>query len=78
MHDEGPPIDPALVGSIVEPLHRGREHHIDESGSLGLGLYIVRRIVRGHRGTVAVASDAATGTTSTVRLPRRAAGAGRT
>lgn len=38
--------------------------------SLGLGLFVVREIVRGHAGTVEVESAAATGTVFTVRLPR--------
>ena len=40
------------------------------SGSIGLGLYIVREIVVAHGGMVEVASTTETGTTFTVRLPR--------
>ena len=37
---------------------------------LGLGLFVVQQIVRGHDGTVEVASTEETGTVFTVRLPR--------
>jgi signal transduction histidine kinase len=40
--------------------------------SSGLGLYIVREVVRAHGGTVEVESDAEHGTTFTVSLPARA------
>lgn len=43
---------------------------------LGLGLYIVREIVRAHDGTVEARSSADEGTVFTVRLPRRPAKAG--
>jgi signal transduction histidine kinase len=38
--------------------------------SLGLGLFIAREIALAHGGSIAVNSNAATGTTFTVRLPR--------
>jgi signal transduction histidine kinase len=47
---------------------------------LGLGLYIVDKIVRAHHGTISVQSSDEAGTVFTVRLPRRTdqpAGAGR-
>jgi signal transduction histidine kinase len=41
------------------------------TGSLGLGLYIAERIVHAHDGHLDVESHEATGTTFTIRLPRR-------
>ena len=38
--------------------------------NLGLGLYIVERIVSAHGGTIDVRSSVAAGTSFTVRLPR--------
>ncbi len=40
-----------------------------ETGSVGLGLDIVRQIVVAHGGTIKVASGEQEGTTFTVRLP---------
>jgi signal transduction histidine kinase len=37
---------------------------------MGLGLFIVEEIAVAHGGSVGVTSDAANGTTFTVRLPR--------
>jgi two-component system NtrC family sensor kinase len=70
VHNEGPPIDAALLPSMFEPFERGRTA---ATGGMGLGLYIVREIVRAHGGSVAVASAAGSGTTFSVTLPVRAA-----
>jgi signal transduction histidine kinase len=66
VHNEGPPIEADLLPEIFEPFHRG---HGGEGGSLGLGLFIVREVVRAHGGEVTVRSRAGEGTTFTVRLP---------
>lgn len=68
VHNRGTPIDPALLPGIFEPFHRGEA----SANGLGLGLYIVREIVRAHGGRVDVSSTAADGTTFTVRLPKTA------
>jgi signal transduction histidine kinase len=68
VHNEGPPIDQALLANLFEPFERGRSA---ASGGTGLGLFIVREIVRAHGGSVAVASDARDGTTFSVSLPAR-------
>jgi signal transduction histidine kinase len=67
VHNEGPPIREELLPEIFEPFHRGQRG--DEGGSLGLGLFIVREVVRAHGGEVTVRSTASGGTTFTVRLP---------
>ena len=71
----GRPIPADALASIFEPLvqavHGGTSGPDGRSKtSLGLGLFVVREIVRGHAGTVEVESAAATGTVFTVRLPR--------
>lgn len=65
----GPAIDPEILPLIFEPLQRGKA---DEHSGLGLGLYIVREIAKGHGGSVeARSSDSET--VFSVWLPRRIA-----
>ncbi|WP_242342422.1 response regulator [Anaeromyxobacter terrae] len=71
VHNDGPPIDPALLANMFEPFERGRTA---ASGGTGLGLFIVRELVRAHGGSVAVTSEAGRGTTFFVTLPARAGG----
>jgi signal transduction histidine kinase len=74
VHNDGPPIEPAELPHIFEPFWRGAPaHQARENGSIGLGLFIVSEIVKAHGGTVEVRSEAGSGTTFTVRLPRSAA-----
>jgi signal transduction histidine kinase len=70
VHNEGAPIPADVLPQMFEPFHRG--HGGGEGGSLGLGLFIVREVVRAHGGSVEVASSAEAGTTFTIRLPSRA------
>ncbi|MBZ4420426.1 GAF domain-containing protein [Myxococcus sp. RHST-1-4] len=67
----GAPIPPELLPRLFEPMTRGVLKEGQSSRSIGLGLYIVRDIVRGHGGSVDVVSSVEHGTTFTVRLPRR-------
>jgi signal transduction histidine kinase len=66
VQNDGAPIAPELLPEVFEPFRRGGAA---PRGGLGLGLFIVREIVRAHGGEVSVESDAARGTTFTVRLP---------
>ncbi|WP_164012719.1 GAF domain-containing protein [Pyxidicoccus trucidator] len=66
----GDPIPPELLPRLFEPMTRGTLKEGQSSRSIGLGLYIVRDIVRGHGGGVDVVSSAEHGTTFTVWLPR--------
>jgi signal transduction histidine kinase len=66
--NQGPPIPPPLLARIFDPFLRGRESH--GRHGLGLGLYIVERIVRAHGGEVAVRSTETDGTTFSVHWPR--------
>jgi signal transduction histidine kinase len=71
----GLPIPADLLPAIFEPLIRapvtGKAEPDERSKtSLGLGLFIVREIVQGHKGTIAVESALDTGTVFTIRLPR--------
>ena len=72
----GKPIPQAKLQVIFEPLVQAPSDasELDERSktSLGLGLYIVREIVRGHGGDITVESSAEDGTVFTIRLPRLA------
>lgn len=59
---------PALLGQIFEPFKRGEAARTTRGG-LGLGLYIVKQIVRAHDGVVTVRSVEGEGTTFEVVLP---------
>jgi signal transduction histidine kinase len=72
VHSSGPVIPAADVPGLFGPFKRLRsgEPIATSTGNLGLGLYIVERIVSAHGGRIDVASSAEAGTTFTVRLPR--------
>jgi K+-sensing histidine kinase KdpD len=70
VHNDGEPIPAELLPTVFEPFKRGERRGGGEGGSVGLGLFIVREIVRAHGGDVEVRSVAGEGTTFTVRLPR--------
>ena len=67
VHNRGLPIPADEIAAIFEPMKR--LHVDDQPGSLGLGLYIARRIAAAHGGTLTVASSTE-GTTFVLRLPR--------
>ncbi|HUQ06808.1 MAG TPA: hybrid sensor histidine kinase/response regulator [Kofleriaceae bacterium] len=67
-HNGGAPIPMDKMEHLFEPFYTsGRQ------GSLGLGLYIVERIVHAHGGSIRAESSADRGTTFIVRWPRQAA-----
>ncbi|MCU1281565.1 MAG: multi-sensor signal transduction histidine kinase [bacterium] len=68
--NRGPTIPPEFVERLFEPFKQGAGSS-DKQRGLGLGLFIVREIVRAHGGTIAVRSldDI---TTFVVTLPRNA------
>lgn len=69
----GAPIPRETCESLFDPLVRGANAGEGSNGyNLGLGLYIVREIVRAHGGSAEVMSDVASGTVFTLRIPRRA------
>lgn len=69
VHNDGAPIPPDKMGRIFHGMTRGSNPDRDRR-HLGLGLFIVDRIVEGHGGTIDVQSSSGSGTTFTVRLPR--------
>ena len=70
VHNRGVPIAPELVPLIFEPFRRGESIPANPNRSLGLGLYIVRRLVDAHEGAVEVQSSVEAGTTFRITLPR--------
>lgn len=67
VHNQGTPIPPEVLPQLFEPMVRGAAP--GASQGVGLGLFIVREIARGHGGAVRVRSDAS-GTAFTIELPR--------
>jgi phosphoserine phosphatase RsbU/P len=73
IHNEGPAIPGELLAEMFDPFKRGAADADQHSDGLGLGLYIVERIVTGHGGAVTVESGPTSGTSFIVTLPRHAA-----
>ena len=73
VHNPGPAIPAAAIPTLFEPfkMTRGDDRESPVQKGLGLGLHIVSEIVRAHGGTIAVSSAEGSGTTFTVRWPRR-------
>lgn len=71
VRNEGTPIAEENVERIFEPFQRAS----DAGGGIGLGLYIVRRIVEAHHGMIDVESSAESGTVFRIVLPRYASDA---
>lgn len=67
VHNEGIPIPQDVKASLFEPMIRGAAGAGNRG--VGLGLFIVREIVRAHHGDVSVTSSAEGGTTFTARFP---------
>jgi signal transduction histidine kinase len=68
VHNDGEPIPASVLPVLFEPFRRGD----GSPHGLGLGLYIVREIVRSHGGAIEVHSSAGEGTTFVSRWPRNA------
>ena len=67
--DRGIGIDAADLPHIFKPFFRGRRALDAQVRGTGVGLSVVRHIVRAHHGDVAVDSRVGEGTTVTVHLP---------
>ena len=68
VQNEGPVIPEAEVSALFAPMKAGPAGR--DRRHLGLGLYIVDKIVAAHNGSIAVRSSRDEGTTFEVRLPR--------
>ncbi|WP_075009226.1 PAS domain S-box protein [Stigmatella aurantiaca] len=70
VHNLGLPIPPEALPHLFDPFRRAAS----EGGGLGLGLYIVEQVVKGHQGGLSVTSTAPEGTTFRLSVPREGAG----
>lgn len=68
VRDHGPGIAPDELAHIFERYHRGRAR--TEEGGLGLGLFIARRLVEAHGGSIRVESRLGGGSVFVIGLPR--------
>jgi len=64
LSDNGSGISPEHMGSLFEP------YRTTKQAGTGLGLLIVRRVVREHGGEIEIESEPGVGTTVLVHLPR--------
>ncbi|MEU9412071.1 HAMP domain-containing sensor histidine kinase [Streptomyces sp. NPDC048281] len=70
VENTGRPLPPELVPTLAEPFQRGTERvRTDDYAGVGLGLAIVRSVVRAHDGTLELAPRPGGGLVVTVRLP---------
>jgi len=65
IEDNGPGITPAQMNKIFEPYFTTKQA---KSGT-GLGLYITKKVVEDHNGSIKVESTPGTGSVFTIRLP---------
>jgi signal transduction histidine kinase len=70
VHNGGTPIPEDEQRRLFEPFQRARGTPERGGRSMGLGLFITTHLVQAHGGTVRLESNAESGTTFTVHLPR--------
>jgi len=75
VEDNGIGIPPREVGRIFDPFYRCESGRKGQASGAGLGLAIVRHLVREHGGEIIVESAEGRGSTFTVRLPAATGGA---
>ncbi len=72
VHNDGAPIPAEAIPTIFDPLVRSADEELGgPTTSLGLGLFIVKEVVKAHQGTIEVSSNETDGTLFTVVLPRK-------
>ena len=67
--DRGNGMSPEQVAQATEPFYRADPARCRDTGGLGLGLYLCRRIAEAHGGRLDIASRAGQGTVVTAVLP---------
>ncbi len=71
VHNEGTPISENILDKIFDDRFTTGNKGTSKEKSYGLGLLIVKEIVKGHKGEVNVSSSSESGTTFTAILPRK-------
>lgn len=76
VQNEADVIPPAKLRTFFDPVRRfairpTHERVMAGTKNLGLGLYVVKEIIRAHDGEITVASTESEGVTFTVKLPRK-------
>lgn len=69
VRDQGIGIDDADLRQLFTPFFRSDRSRSRQTGGVGLGLALARRVVEAHGGTIDVHSAVGNGTTVTVALP---------
>lgn len=69
VEDHGSGIDPSHLGRLFERFERGVS--LQHFGGFGLGLYVTRRVIEAHGGTIRVESTPGVGSRFIVELPCR-------
>lgn len=67
--DDGPGIDPALIGTLTEPFQRIETSRGRHSGGAGLGLSIVRALAESNGGQFELSNRAEGGLRAVIRFP---------
>ena len=67
--DNGPGIDQEDISEIFNKFYRGKSEKAGKVKGLGLGLYLVKKIVESHEGTIEAKSIPGEGTTIIIQLP---------
>lgn len=70
VNNRGPAIAPESLTQVFDPFMVGPRAPGAPRKNIGLGLFVVRKFVEAHGGSVTAASNAPEGTTLSVRLPR--------
>lgn len=71
VHNEGPPIAADRMDHLFDAMKDIQPGTVRDRRHLGLGLYIVDKIVTAHEGRIDVESSKDAGTTFSIHLPRR-------